>query len=193
MKTVLTRRSLLALGVAAISLAGLPATAQDDYPSKPVTLVVAYAAGGGTDAIARGFAAQFEKELDGRVIVDNRPGAAGNMGTEVVAKADPDGYTLLIGNQGPMVVNPHIFKMRHDPAEALDPIAMIADAQLVVVVGPRLAGEDAARARGEGQGAGSSSTARPATPRPATSPPCSSARAPGSISSTCPTRAPVPR
>ena len=138
MKTVLTRRSLLALGVAAISLAGLPATAQDDYPSKPVTLVVAYAAGGGTDAIARGFAAQFEKELDGRVIVDNRPGAAGNMGTEVVAKADPDGYTLLIGNQGPMVVNPHIFKMRHDPAEALDPIAMIADAQLVVVVGPRL-------------------------------------------------------
>ena len=152
MKTVLTRRSLLALGVAAISLAGLPATAQDDYPSKPVTLVVAYAAGGGTDAIARGFAAQFEKELDGRVIVDNRPGAAGNMGTEVVAKADPDGYTLLIGNQGPMVVNPHIFKMRHDPAEALDPIAMIADAQLVIVVGPRLDGEDAARAPREGQG-----------------------------------------
>ena len=103
-----------------------------------MTLVVAYAAGGGTDAIARGFAAQFEKELGGRVIVDNRPGAAGNMGTEVVAKADPDGYTLLIGNQGPMVVNPHIFKMRHDPAEALDPIAMIADAQLVIVVGPRL-------------------------------------------------------
>ena len=61
------------------------------------------------------------------------------MGTEVVAKADPDGYTLLVGNQGPMVVNPHIFKMRHDPAEALDPIAMIADAQLVIVVGPRLA------------------------------------------------------
>lgn len=72
------------------------------------------------------------------MIVDNRPGAAGNMGTEVVAKADPDGYTLLVGNQGPMVVNPHIFKMRHDPAETLDPIAMIADAQLVVVVGPRL-------------------------------------------------------
>jgi tripartite-type tricarboxylate transporter receptor subunit TctC len=139
MKTVFTRRSLLVLGVAAISLTSLPAFAQDDYPSaKPVTLVVAYAAGGGTDAIARGFAAQLEKELGGRVIVDNRPGAAGNMGTEVVAKADPDGYTLLVGNQGPMVVNPHIFNMRHDPAEALDPIAMIADAQLVVVVGPRL-------------------------------------------------------
>ena len=74
------------------------------------------------------------------------------MGTEVVAKADPDGYTLLIGNQGPMVVNPHIFNMRHDPAEALDPIAMIADAQLVVVVGSRLAGDVAARASREGQG-----------------------------------------
>jgi tripartite-type tricarboxylate transporter receptor subunit TctC len=133
----LTRRSMLALGIAALSMTGFPALA-DDYPSKPVTLVVAYAAGGGTDAIARLFAAQFEKELGGRVIVDNRPGAAGNMGTDVAAKADPDGYTLLIGNQGPMVVNPHIFNMRNDPAEALDPIAMIADAQLVVVVGKRL-------------------------------------------------------
>ena len=53
-------------------------------------------------------------------------------------KSDPDGYTLLIGNQGPMVVNPHIFKLRNDPAETLDPIAMIADATLVVVAGPRL-------------------------------------------------------
>jgi tripartite-type tricarboxylate transporter receptor subunit TctC len=138
MKTNITRRSVMALGLAALSLAGIPAIADYDYPSKPVTLVVAYAAGGGTDAIARLFAAQFEKELGGRVIVDNRPGAAGNMGTDVAAKADPDGYTLLIGNQGPMVVNPHIFEMRHDPAEALDPIAMIADASLVVVVGPRL-------------------------------------------------------
>ena len=137
MTTELTRRSLMALGIAALSLTGLPAMA-DDYPSKPVTLVVAYAAGGGTDAIARVFAAQLEKELGGRVIVDNRPGAAGNIGTDVVANAKPDGYTLLFGNQGPMVVNPHIFDMRHDPAEALDPIAMIANATLVVVTGPRL-------------------------------------------------------
>jgi tripartite-type tricarboxylate transporter receptor subunit TctC len=120
-----------------MSLAALPAMAQD-YPSKPVTLVVSYAAGGGTDAIARVFAARFEKALGGRVIVENRPGAAANIGTDVVAKADPDGYTLLIGNQGPMVVNPHIFKLRNDPAETLDPIAMIADATLVVVAGPRL-------------------------------------------------------
>lgn len=132
-----TRRFALAVSVATMSLAALPAMAQD-YPSKPVTLVVSYAAGGGTDAIARVFAARFEKALGGRVIVENRPGAAANIGTDVVAKADPDGYTLLIGNQGPMVVNPHIFKLRNDPAETLDPIAMIADATLVVVAGPRL-------------------------------------------------------
>lgn len=131
------RRATLALGVALLSTAGLPALAQD-YPSKPVTLVVSYAAGGGTDAIARVFAARLEKALNGRVIVENRPGAAANIGTEVVASAEPDGYTLLVGNQGPMAVNPHIFNLKHDPAEALDPIAMIADASLVVVVGPRL-------------------------------------------------------
>ncbi|CAN7658341.1 tripartite tricarboxylate transporter substrate binding protein [Pararhizobium sp. LjRoot255] len=132
-----TRRFALAVSVATMSLAALPAMAQD-YPSKPVTIVVSYAAGGGTDAIARVFAARFEKALGGRVIVENRPGAAANIGTDVVAKSDPDGYTLLIGNQGPMVVNPHIFKLRNDPAETLDPIAMIADATLVVVAGPRL-------------------------------------------------------
>lgn len=132
-----TRRFVLGVTAATLALSAMPAMAQD-YPSKPVTLVVSYAAGGGTDAIARIFAARLEAALGGRVIVENRPGAAANIGTEVVAKADPDGYTLLIGNQGPMVVNPHIFNLRHDPAEALDPIAMIADAQLVVVVGPRL-------------------------------------------------------
>lgn len=135
--TRITRRSAMALGLATMSLSGLPAFAQD-YPSKPISLVVSYAAGGGTDAIARVFAARLEKALNGRVIVENRPGAAANIGTEVAAAADPDGYTLLIGNQGPMVVNPHIFNLKYDPAEALDPIAMIADASLVVVVGPRL-------------------------------------------------------
>lgn len=133
----LKRRAMMALGVATLALSALPAAAQD-YPSKPVTLVVSYAAGGGTDAIARVFAARLEKALGGRVIVENRPGAAANIGTEVVAVAEPDGYTLLVGNQGPMVVNPHIFTLKHDPTEALDPIAMIADAALVVVVGPRL-------------------------------------------------------
>lgn len=136
---MLTRRRALTLAAAGalVPLAG-PAAAQQRYPSKPITLIVSYAAGGGTDAVARIFAARLEKVLDGRVIVENRPGAAANLGTEAVAAAAPDGYTLLIGNQGPMAVNPHLFKrMKADPA-TLEPIALIADAGLVVVVGPRL-------------------------------------------------------
>jgi tripartite-type tricarboxylate transporter receptor subunit TctC len=136
---MLNRRSLLAS--CAVSLLAAPSivSAQSRYPSKPITLIVSYAAGGGTDAVARIFAARLEKNLEGRVIVENRPGAAANLGTEAVAAAAPDGYTLLIGNQGPMVVNPHLFKrLKADPATTLDPIALIADASLAVVVGPRL-------------------------------------------------------
>ena len=114
------------------------------------------------------------------------------MGTEVVAKADPDGYTLLIGNQGPMVVNPHIFNMRHDPAEALDPIAMIADAQLVIVVGSRLPvtslPELLEKAKAEQLvygSAGNASASHVAT--------LLLGQTPGSSSSTCPTRAPALR
>jgi tripartite-type tricarboxylate transporter receptor subunit TctC len=137
---MLTRRRTLALAAAgAFAPLAAPAIAQPRYPNKPITLIVSYAAGGGTDAVARIFAARLEQLLDGRVIVENRPGAAANLGTEAVAAAAPDGYTLLIGNQGPMVVNPHLFRrLKADPATTLDPIALIADAGLLVVVGPRL-------------------------------------------------------
>lgn len=131
------RRTALALLAAAP--AALSARAQEKYPSRPITLVVAYAAGGGTDAVARVFAARMSQVLGSQIIVDNKPGAGGNLGTEIVARAKPDGYTLLIGNQGPMVVNPHLFpNMPADPEATLDPIALIADTTLVVVVGPRL-------------------------------------------------------
>lgn len=136
----LSRRHVLGLAAGGLGAALIPAAAlaQTAYPSKPVTLIVSYAAGGGTDAIARIFAARLEKALGGRVIVENRPGAAANTGTEVAAAAAADGHTLLIGNQGPMVVNPHLFKLKADPAVKLEPIALIANAGLVVVVGPRL-------------------------------------------------------
>jgi tripartite-type tricarboxylate transporter receptor subunit TctC len=137
---MLTRRRALTLAAAgALAPLAAPAIAQPRYPNKPITLIVSYAAGGGTDAVARIFAARLEQVLDGRVIVENRPGAAANLGTEAVAAAAPDGYTLLIGNQGPMVVNPHLFRrLKADPATTLEPIALIADAGLLVVVGPRL-------------------------------------------------------
>jgi tripartite-type tricarboxylate transporter receptor subunit TctC len=113
------------------------AQAQDPYPTRPITLVLPYAAGGGTDAIARVFAKALEEKLGGVIVVENRPGAGGNIATDAVANAAPDGYTLLIGNQGPMVVNPHLYTtMKSDPEQTLEPIALIANAALVIVVGP---------------------------------------------------------
>jgi hypothetical protein len=113
--------------------------ADERYPSHPIGLVLPYAAGGGTDAIARLFAKALEEALGGTIVVENRPGAAGNIATDAVSAARPDGYTLLIGNQGPMVVNPHLYKnMKSDPEQTLEPIILIASAALVVVVGPSL-------------------------------------------------------
>jgi len=133
------RRTALAL-LATTPLA-TAVRAQEKYPSRPITLVVAYTPGGGTDAVARVLAARLGQVLGGQIIVDNKPGAGGNLATEMVARARPDGYTLLVGNQGPMVVNPHLFpSMPADPETTLDPIALIADTTLVVVVGPRLPG-----------------------------------------------------
>lgn len=134
---MLSRREIVAGLAATVTAPGLGFAQQ--YPTRPVNLLVAYAAGGGTDAVARIFASKLEERIGGRIIVENRPGAAGNLATEAAAAAPPDGHTLLIGNQGPMVVNPHLFRrMRADPAQTLEPIALLADAQLVVVVGPRL-------------------------------------------------------
>ena len=115
------------------------ARGEDRYPSRPIALVLPYAAGGGTDAIARVFAKALEEALGGTIVVENRPGAGGNIATDAVSTARPDGYTLLIGNQGPMVVNPHLYKnMKSDPEQTLEPIMLIASAALVVVVGPSL-------------------------------------------------------
>lgn len=135
------RRRVLTCLFAASLAAGAAgsAVAQVPYPNRPITLVLPYAAGGGTDAIARVFAKSLEERLGGSIIVDNRPGAGGNIATDAVAASPADGYTLIIGNQGPMVVSPHLFKsLKSDPEKTLEPIGLIADAALMIVVGPRL-------------------------------------------------------
>ncbi|MBX9590761.1 MAG: tripartite tricarboxylate transporter substrate binding protein [Hyphomonadaceae bacterium] len=131
------RAFLPALTLATLIAAPTPLlNAQETYPARPITLVLPYAAGGGTDAIARVFARALEERLGGVIVVENRPGAGGNIATDAVANAAPDGHTLLIGNQGPMVVNPHLYKtMKSDPERALEPITLIANASLVIVVG----------------------------------------------------------
>jgi tripartite-type tricarboxylate transporter receptor subunit TctC len=141
---MLTRRhTLLALtaatlgAAAAIPAAAQPRAAAEAWPTRPIRLLVAYAPGGGTDAIARTLAAQLQQRLGQPVVVENKPGAGGNIATETAATARPDGYTLLMGNQGPMSVNPTLFpRFRVNPETALEPVALVADAPLVVVAGP---------------------------------------------------------
>ena len=98
-------------------------------------LLVPYAAGGGTDAIARLVAQGVGEKLGQSLVVENNGAAGGNIATQQAAAAAPDGYTILMANQGPMVVNPHLFKnMKVDPLTAFDPVTLITAAPLVVVV-----------------------------------------------------------
>jgi tripartite-type tricarboxylate transporter receptor subunit TctC len=116
------------------SILGAPAVAED-YPNKTIRLLVPYAAGGGTDAIARVVAQGISEKFGKQMIVENNGTAGGNLATQQAAKANPDGYTVLLANQGPMVVNPHLFKnVKIDPLTAFDPVTVIAAAPLVVVV-----------------------------------------------------------
>lgn len=128
----LTRRSLAA---AAVMLLSAVAAQAQSYPTKQIRMLVAYAAGGGTDTIARLVAAGMSEQFGQTVIVENQGGAGGNLATQTVAAAAPDGYTILMANQGPMAVNPHLFtSLKVDPLKAFDPVTMITAAPLVVVV-----------------------------------------------------------
>lgn len=127
------------LGLAAVLLCCTAATAgAQTYPTKPVRLIVAYAAGGGTDTVARVIAQKLSEALGRQVIVDNRPAGSGNLATELAGRAAPDGYTVLVGNVGPMTVNPHLFSLVVDPLRELMPVTQIAAAPLLVVVHPSL-------------------------------------------------------
>jgi tripartite-type tricarboxylate transporter receptor subunit TctC len=133
----MNRRHLL--GLLAVSPLASPAIlrAQENWPQRPIRMLLAYAPGGGTDNVARVLAARLQAVLGQPVVVENKPGAGGNLATEAVASAKPDGYTLLMGNQGPMTVNQSLFpNMRVDPLVALDPVGLVADAPLVAVAGP---------------------------------------------------------
>ena len=120
-------------------MAALPmlVRAQNVYPSKPIRLVVPFPPGGVTDTSARLIAEQLSKRLGQQVIVDNRPGASGNIGTQQVAAAEPDGYTLLLGFDGTLVINPHVFdKVPFNTTRDFAPIGKIGDAILILVAHP---------------------------------------------------------
>ena len=131
---MMNRRNFsLALGASMASMAA-PAFAQS-YPDKPIKLIVPYAAGGGTDAIARLIANAVGEKLGQTMFVENNGTAGGNVASQIAASSPADGYTVLMANQGPMVVNPHLFKsLKVDPLTAFDPVVLITSAPLVLVV-----------------------------------------------------------
>jgi tripartite-type tricarboxylate transporter receptor subunit TctC len=133
---MINRRSVTRLA-AAIAFASAPmmALAQAEFPNRPLKLLVPYAAGGGTDAIARLVAQAVSERLGQTMVVENNGTAGGNVASQQAATSAPDGYTVLMANQGPMVVNPHLFKnMKLDPLAAFDPVTLITSAPLALVV-----------------------------------------------------------
>jgi tripartite-type tricarboxylate transporter receptor subunit TctC len=134
----MTHRRTLALGLpAALAVAALPrgARAQAEYPNRPVRIVVGFAAGGGTDLTTRTMQPKLQQALNQSIIVDNRPGAGGNLATELVVRAPADGYTLLMGTIGALAINPTMYQnLSFNPQADLTPISMSGSILNVLVV-----------------------------------------------------------
>jgi tripartite-type tricarboxylate transporter receptor subunit TctC len=127
----IVRNAALAIATA-LSLSGVHAA--DTYPCSTLKIVSPYPAGGTTDILARLIAPGMSKELGIPVIVDNRPGASSNIGTESVARAQPDGCTALLGNNTGIVINRNLYKLKFDPTRDLVPVGMVASTPLVLYV-----------------------------------------------------------
>jgi tripartite-type tricarboxylate transporter receptor subunit TctC len=128
-----------ALAYAGAGLGGhaLAQSAPDGWPNKPLRLIVPFTPGGVTDTSGRVIAEFLGKRLGQQVVVDNKPGASGNIGTQLAATAAPDGYTLLLGFDGTMVINPHVFgKVPFDTLKDFAPVGKIGDAVLILVANP---------------------------------------------------------
>lgn len=130
----------VAIAVAACALVASSSQAQtSDYPNRPVRVIVAFTAGGTTDLIARAVGQKLSERLKQSFVIDNRPGGGGNIGTEVAARATPDGYTLIVDSVGPIAINPTLYKkLNINPLTDLAPIVEIADVPNVLVVHPSL-------------------------------------------------------
>jgi tripartite-type tricarboxylate transporter receptor subunit TctC len=129
---MIKKRELLA-GLALLPLAK-PALAQE-YPSRPIRLLVGFAAGGSTDVFARAIAPRLQALLGQPVVIENRPGAGGNIATEATTRSAPDGYTLLLGTIGPLAINPTLYgNLSFDPLKDLTPVSLIGEVPNVLAV-----------------------------------------------------------
>jgi tripartite-type tricarboxylate transporter receptor subunit TctC len=133
---VAIRSSLGALALLACFAAGAQA---QGYPNRPVTLVVPFPPGGGTDTGARIVAQKLSTKWGQPVLIENRGGAAGQVGADLVAKARPDGYTLLVGNIGTQSINPVLYKkLPYDPDTAFAPVSLLAELPLAMMINPQV-------------------------------------------------------
>lgn len=142
MKSLLARAALI--GVLAMTAPLAPAAAAaETYPTRPITIVVPNAAGGPTDLLARSIGQRLSARLGQPVVIDCRGGAAGAIASEYVARAKPDGYTLLLATTGPLAINPAIYdKLRYDAKKDFDPIGLISTSSTVLIVRSSLGVKD---------------------------------------------------
>lgn len=141
----MARPSRLVVPMAAVALAFACSASAQHFPNRPLRMIVGFSPGGPNDIVARVVAQKLGESLGQQVVVDNRPGAAGNIGTELVAKAAPDGYTLLMGSTGPQAVNPAVYaKLPFDVLRDLAPVTLVARLPNVLIVNPNVPAQDVA-------------------------------------------------
>src|SRR3979409_2214631 len=125
------------LCAATIVFAGFAGAQAQTYPSRVITLVIPFAPGGSTTIVGRGVADKMGEVLGAKIVIDNRPGAGGTVGTKAVAKSEPDGYTLVLGYTGTLAIGPSLYKnVGYDPRKDFAPIGMIGNAPNSLVVNP---------------------------------------------------------
>jgi tripartite-type tricarboxylate transporter receptor subunit TctC len=129
----MNRRAWLAAAV--LALAPLAAAAQESFPNKPIRLVVPFPPAGGTDTLSRAIAFAIQNNTKWTIVVDNKPGAGGNIGLDATAKSPPDGYTIAMGQTANLAVNPALYsQMTFDPLKDFTPIALVSSQPLILVV-----------------------------------------------------------
>jgi tripartite-type tricarboxylate transporter receptor subunit TctC len=131
------KRAAVVLALAAQCL--IETARAQEYPSRPIRLVVPYAPGGGADSVARIVARRVSENIGQPIVIDNRSGAGSILGTDIVAKAEPDGYTLLLGQSGPISINPAVYKtLPYDPVKDFAPVTMTTAYPYILVVNAKL-------------------------------------------------------
>jgi tripartite-type tricarboxylate transporter receptor subunit TctC len=136
-ETMQLSRRHLALGALALPLAR-PALGQDGWPSRLVRMIVPFTPGGSTDILARALSAELQETLGQPFVIENRGGAGGTLGSEVVARAAPDGYTLMMGHIGTLAVNPSLYRnLGYDTVTSFQPVVLVAIVPNILVVNPR--------------------------------------------------------